>query len=331
MPTKQQLLKLVRAGRSYEEIGRLHGIHPGQAYMIVTGFPADGSTTVGPEPEIVGDVEGLLPGSTQHLANPPSETPQRDEAVLEWLKKRAASDPGMEQAASSHSAEPLPLEGEGDAEGIVSLICWDHNELKHLLKELEAVPGSRKGGHPDQQRKRASIVDMIRVRLVEHETLEEKYLWPVVRERLPDGGRFAQEGLSQEQEGTDHLQAMMSKDSAGEEFDKLVEKLVVWLRKHVAFEDRVLLELKQELPDDLRNEIGRAFVSGKRSASTRLHANAPDHPTAGPTTGKVTSPIVAPIDKARDVVENWLAQPKSRVKPALGAEQTETHTESEDL
>lgn len=49
VPTREQLLDLLQAGRSYEDIGRLNGITPGRAYMTYTAMDADASTALGQE------------------------------------------------------------------------------------------------------------------------------------------------------------------------------------------------------------------------------------------------------------------------------------------
>ena len=43
MPTRAQVLELLDAGHSYQTVGRALRIPPGQAFMIATGLPADGS------------------------------------------------------------------------------------------------------------------------------------------------------------------------------------------------------------------------------------------------------------------------------------------------
>ena len=77
---------LLGEGHSYETAGRELGISPGQAFMIATGLPADGSDAVPP-----GELERkpVLAGSSQHLVNPPPYNPTRKEQVMEWVRERA--------------------------------------------------------------------------------------------------------------------------------------------------------------------------------------------------------------------------------------------------
>jgi hypothetical protein len=85
VPTREQIRWLVAAGHDYAEIGRALGIPAGQAYLIMTGMPADG----GEQPRAGEEPEGFL-GSPQHLVYPPAENPTARAAVRAWTARRAA-------------------------------------------------------------------------------------------------------------------------------------------------------------------------------------------------------------------------------------------------
>ena len=72
MPTRHQVLAQLRTGSDYQEVGERLGIPEGQAYMIATGLPADGSDVLTAE-ELRGR-EGVIEGGSQALANPPTAT-----------------------------------------------------------------------------------------------------------------------------------------------------------------------------------------------------------------------------------------------------------------
>ncbi len=88
MPDKLEVLKALRATGSYHLVGQRLGIPPGQAHLIATGVPADGSPPLDPGLE---HREGLL-GSAQHLVNPAQHNPLRKEHVLDWVQERAKRD-----------------------------------------------------------------------------------------------------------------------------------------------------------------------------------------------------------------------------------------------
>jgi hypothetical protein len=89
MSTPDQVRALRETGRSYEAIARELGIAPGLAYMLATGVPADFSDDLHTG-ERVGRSE--LADSSQGLVNPHQHNPQRNPVVIDWIKRRAASE-----------------------------------------------------------------------------------------------------------------------------------------------------------------------------------------------------------------------------------------------
>lgn len=94
MATRAQVLELLELGHSYETAARELELPAGQAFMIATGLPADGSGA--PTPAELAS-KRVLPGSSQHLVNPPPFNPTRNAHVIEWVRERAAGE--LEQDA----------------------------------------------------------------------------------------------------------------------------------------------------------------------------------------------------------------------------------------
>jgi hypothetical protein len=261
--------------------------------MIATGFPADGGDVPTPEER---DRPGWL-ASSQQLANPqPAENPTTKESVIEWVKQRVNRDPLMREAGAQRTAHPGEKEDPDDAHDLVDVLTRDHNQVKALLEQMSTIPGKVKGGSAAQMSSRKSIADMITVALSQHESVEEEHLWPNVREVLPDGDERAETALDQEKEGKDILTALGKLQGDDEEFAELVEKLTLSARKHVAFEERVFLDLKQHMPEERRAEIGKRLRDARSHAPTRPHPHAPQHAPAV----NVAGAAGAAMDKARD-------------------------------
>ncbi len=100
MATRAQVQQLLDEGLDYEAAGQRLGIPAGQAYMIATGVPADGSDAL---PRQAAD-RGAVPAS-QHLANPPYENPTSSKQVHDWIAARVAADPQMRAAAAREKAD----------------------------------------------------------------------------------------------------------------------------------------------------------------------------------------------------------------------------------
>lgn len=222
--------------------------------MIATGEPADGSDTMTEEEA---KRPGFLP-SSQHLSNPPHENPTAKDSVADWLKSRVASDEQMRTALRERTAEPPEPEAEGKE--AIDVLGRQHNQVRYLLEQLQALPSHTTGGTPEQMSARKSIVDMISVRLSKHETIEEEYLWPTVRKKLRGGDLLADKALEQEQQGTDTLTALGRLDPDSDEFDDLVEQLVAQLRQHVAFEDLVFKEVRETVPQEDLKRLGKKLL-----------------------------------------------------------------------
>lgn len=297
MPTRDQVRQLLEQGHDYPEIARRLGVPAGQAYLIGTGIPADGSDTYT-------DAERQRPGvlpSAQHLLGLAAENPTTKETVLSWIKRRVSADAQMQAAARHRDAEPGEIVDPDNDHDALVVLTRDHNQVNALRQQLETLPSHR------SQRK--SIVDMITVKLSEHEAVEEQYLWPAVREAMPDGDRWADEAIEQEQQGKDTLTALGKLEPDTDEFDELVEKLMLLLRKHVAYEEKLFLELKSAMPDEARRQLGEKLLAAKKLAPTRPHPHTP----ASPTVLKTAGVAAAAVDKVRDAVGDRPA--KRRGKP----------------
>jgi hemerythrin superfamily protein len=276
VPTREQVRALLAEGLDYAGTGRRLGIPPGQAYLIATGLPADGGDTSSVDEQRPGG----LPSSTQHLANPPHENPDSKDAVREWVAARVRADAQMRRAAEERTAEPdEPADPEGNHDA-VAVLGRDHNQVRTLVQQLQAIPSHKTGGSAEDLAQRKSIVDMITVRLSRHESAEEELFWPAVRSVLPDGDTWADGALEQEQEGKDTLTALGRLEADSDAFDEHVEQLVAQLRKHVAYEEQVFLLLREAMPVSDREKLGKRLIAAKKQGPARRRRRAPQKPAA---------------------------------------------------
>jgi hypothetical protein len=253
VPTREQVVRLLESGLDYTAIGERLGVPAGQAYMIATGLPADGSDAVTAEEQ---HRPGLLKTSTQHLVSPQPESPTASDTVKAWLKQRTSGDEQMRRAARRLEAAPGEAQQEEGVRDVTDLLTREHNRITSLSKQLQAIPGRKKSGSPAQMSRRGSIAGMIADAVSRHVPPEREYLWPAVREILEDGGTLANQGLEQEREMTQTLTALGKVPPESEEFDTLVDELVERLRKHIAFQEMVFARLREAMPQGGRDRLG---------------------------------------------------------------------------
>jgi hypothetical protein len=323
VPTKQQVLAIVGESLDYERAARQLAIPSGQAYLVATGRPADGGDTFPPDKL---RRPGVAEGSTQHLvyqgiaAANPTQRPE----VHGWIRDRAGRDGQMIEAARRRDAAPAKPEQADDTD-VSHVLTRQHDQVTALMEQLKAIPGVTKGGSDVHQSRRESIVDMMTQALSRHETAEQEHFWPAVRDASRNGNPAAEQGLTQEQEGKDSLTALGKTAPSDPHFDELTEQLELQLRRHVSFEERVLLALRTELPEEERAALGRRILNAEEHAPTRPHPQAPKRPG---TAVKAAAAGGTALDRARDKLGDRPSRRRGRAKeePAGGDARTQDET-----
>lgn len=303
------MLQVIGDRCDYDRAATRFGIPAGQLYMVATGLPADGGDTFPPDGHL--DRPGVLDVSTQHLVYRfevvnPTEKP----GVRDWIQRRAQADAQMRESARARDAEPgEPVDTEDT--DVCHVLTRQHDRVTALMEQLKAIPGVSKGGTDVHQSRRKSIVDMMTVELSKHETAEQEHFWPKVRRFFDNGDELVDHALEQEQEGRDSLVALGRADASDKKFDELAEELEKKLRKHVSYEDQILLSLRDNMDEEERQAIGRRIQRAEKNAPTRPHPHAPKEPGAAV---KAAAASAAPLDKARDALGKRPAKRRGRAE-----------------
>jgi hemerythrin-like domain-containing protein len=307
MPTREQVLALLESTGDYRAVGQSLGVPPGKAFLIATGIPADGGDAITAEDL---DRAGAIEGSTQDLAYGSSapENPTSKDHVLEWMRGIAFSDSEMQRAALARDADPGEVVDPEETD-VATVLTRDHDQVTNMLKQLKTIPGVSTGGTEVHLSRRASLVDLVTMSLSRHEASEEEHFWPMVRSLLSNGDDVAGYALAQEQEGKDILTDLGEAHASEDEFDQLVVKLDTACRRHVAFEDQVLLRIVETVPVEERRSLGKKILKGKRRAPTRPHRHAP---TGSAPVVRMAGATAAVVDRVRDVVGDRPADRKGK-------------------
>ena len=173
---------------------------------------------------------------------------------------------------------------------LIDAIVADHRAAAALLDELEASGDARNRG---------SLVERVITQLVRHAVAEEQYLYPAVREALPDGDELADHGLAGHAAAEQVMKELSRVDPATPVFDDLVGSLAASVRHHIQDAERDLLpRLRSACEDAELRELGLKYEQGKKIAPTRPHPAVPDRPPAN----KVLGPGMALVDRIRDAL-----------------------------
>src|ERR1700756_4798568 len=91
----------------------------------------------------------------------------------------------------------------------------DHREVEQMLAGLQGVPAKPNRATPMRPEARKQLTQKLIIESSKHETAEEQYFWPMVRDRLSDGDELADHAIAQETDGK-NLLAWLEKLSAGQ-------------------------------------------------------------------------------------------------------------------
>lgn len=179
----------------------------------------------------------------------------------------------------------------GHGGDVVAELTTDHGEVEELFGKIESLPAG------NAQRKK--YADQAVIELVRHSVAEEAYLYPAVREMLPDGDSIADKELADHAEAERTMKDLEGVAADDSRFDALVGALMAEIRSHVRDEEGNLFpRLRAAASGDELTKLGDKVRQAKKTAPTRPHPSAPDTPPAN----KLLAPGAGLVDRVRDVL-----------------------------
>jgi hypothetical protein len=183
------------------------------------------------------------------------------------------------------------MRDEGDMTAMtdaIELLRCDHDELRRLLSALETGPVLAHGGPAH-----GGLVAQLVMAASGHEAIEEQYFWPLVRRRVQNGPRLADEAVSQEQE-VKRVLGMLEKQGGA-----VLRQVIAISRAHIDFEEsQVWPGVRLALSEQELGDLGAQLEQAKRLAPTRPHPHMP----CTPEVLKVAAPIAGAADRIRDAL-----------------------------
>ncbi|GLY75283.1 hemerythrin domain-containing protein [Actinoallomurus iriomotensis] len=134
---------------------------------------------------------------------------------------------------------------------------------------------------------RVHAVSGVRLEESKHEAVEEKFFWPAVRDRVPDGDRLADHAVEQEQAAEHVLNDLIGLKADDPKFDELVRGFIADGREHIAYEETsVWPEPRKALGAEEADDLGTRLQQGKKAApahgAVAPRATGPTRWRAGP-------------------------------------------------
>jgi hemerythrin superfamily protein len=165
---------------------------------------------------------------------------------------------------------------------VVDILTTDHHEVLELVSQIPSAD-------PAQRR---DMADTIIAELMRHSVAEEMYVYPAMRDHLPDGDSQVQHDIEEHQQLVEVMKELEGHDAADARFLETLGRLEQLLRDHVTDEERDQFpRLRAQLTRDQLVEIGAKVETAKKAAPTRPHPSAPHselfHKTIGPGVGLV--------------------------------------------
>ena len=175
---------------------------------------------------------------------------------------------------------------------VVDVLTNDHHEVLDLLEQAKAS---------DDAGERRELADVAISELVRHSVAEEMFVYPVMREQLPDGDEAVASDVSEHKELETIMKKLEGADPQHAEFDDLLLQLEAALRGHVRDEEGLQFPyLRAQIAHSELVELAEKVELAKRVAPTRPHPLAPNNQLFH----KVVGPGVGMVDRIRDALSD---------------------------
>jgi hemerythrin-like domain-containing protein len=154
---------------------------------------------------------------------------------------------------------------------VFDVLSEDHGKVKEMLAQLineRPLFGADKDKLADRKKMAARLI----TEESRHEAVEQRFFWPAVRAKLPDGDTLADTAIGQEEEAKEIL-ARLDRLQPGwefKEFEELLESFAQAAREHIDYEEtQVWPRMRKALGRREAAELGKKVQEGKKTASDK--------------------------------------------------------------
>lgn len=171
---------------------------------------------------------------------------------------------------------------------VIDVLTADHRDVTALIGNIWSVKDPMI---------RRDLTDTAISELVRHAVAEEMYVYPAMRDHLPDGEKAVEHDIEEHKELEETMKRLEDLDVSSPEFDEALRKLEAILADHVQDEETEQFpQLRQHIPADTLVELAGKVETAKKLAPTRPHPGAPNAELFH----KLVGPGVGLVDRLRD-------------------------------
>jgi hemerythrin-like domain-containing protein len=175
---------------------------------------------------------------------------------------------------------------------VIDELTTDHREALDLLDRISSITD------PNERR---DLADTMISEVVRHSVAEEMYVYPAMREHLPDGEQAVKHDTEEHQKLEEIMKQLEAVQPSEPRFDALVRDMSDKLRDHVRDEETEQFpRLRQWVPREKLVKLRDKVDSAKKLAPTRPHPEAPHSELFH----KLVGPGVGLVDRLRDKLTN---------------------------
>jgi hemerythrin superfamily protein len=171
---------------------------------------------------------------------------------------------------------------------VVDELTADHREVTALLDELLATTDPKA---------RRDMADMAITEVVRHSVAEEMYVYPVMRDQVPDGEKEVAHDVEEHKDLERTMKELEGCDAGDPRFLELVREFRGKLHHHATDEETEQFpKLRASVPREKLVQMREQVERAKKLAPTRAHPAAPNSELFH----KLVGPGVGLMDRVRD-------------------------------
>lgn len=171
---------------------------------------------------------------------------------------------------------------------VVDVLTSDHGEVTELIGQIWLTE--------DPERKR-DLADTVISEIVRHAIAEEMYVYPAIRQHLPEGDEIVEHDAEEHKQIERTMKDLEGVDATDARFDELVRDLEGKLAHRIADEEADQFpRLRAHIAHDELVKLAKQVELAKKVAPTRPHPAAPNNALFH----MVVGPGVGLVDRLRD-------------------------------